>query len=139
VEDTPSTADDIKKKFGTQVAILVDGLSKLDKVQFEDDTEAQAENFRKMLLAMSQDVRVILIKLADRLHNMQTLEPLKPSKRRAISQETSDIYAPIANRLGLNNVYQELEDLSFKYIHPLRYKTIQKAIISSRGNRKEII
>ena len=139
VEDTPSTADDIKQKFGPQVAKLVDGLSKLDKVQFADDTEAQAENFRKMLLAMSQDVRVILIKLADRLHNMQTLEPLKPSKRRIISQETSDIYAPIANRLGLNNVYQELEDLSFKYIHPLRYRTIQKAIISSRGNRKEII
>jgi len=139
VEDTPSTADDIEEKFGSQVAKLVDGLSKLDKVQFADDTEAQAENFRKMLLAMSQDVRVILIKLADRLHNMQTLEPLKPSKRREISQETSDIYAPIANRLGLNNVYQELEDLSFKYIHPLRHKTIQKAIISSRGNRKEII
>ena len=139
VEDTPSTARDIKKKFGSQVAKLVDGLSKLDKVQFSDDTEAQAENFRKMLLAMSQDVRVILIKLADRLHNMQTLEPLKPSKRRAISQETSDIYAPIANRLGLNSVYQELEDLSFQYIHPLRYKTINKAIIASRGNRKEII
>ena len=139
VEDTPSTADDIKQKFGSQVAKLVDGLSKLDKVHFADDTEAQAENFRKMLLAMSQDVRVILIKLADRLHNMQTLEPLKPSKRREISQETSDIYAPIANRLGLNNVYQELEDLSFKYIHPLRHRTIQKAIISSRGNSKEII
>ena len=139
VEDTPSTADDIKKKFGTQVAKLVDGLSKLDKVQFADDTEAQAENFRKMLLAMSQDVRVILIKLADRLHNMQTLEPLKPSKRREISQETSDIYAPIANRLGLNNIYQELEDLSFQYIHPLRHKTINKAILASRGNRKEII
>jgi len=139
VEDTPSTADDIKKKFGSQVAKLVDGLSKLDKVHFENDTEAQAENFRKMLLAMSQDVRVILIKLADRLHNMQTLAPLKPSKRKKISQETSDIYAPIANRLGLNSVYQELEDLSFQYIHPLRYKTIQKAIIASRGNRKEII
>jgi guanosine-3',5'-bis(diphosphate) 3'-pyrophosphohydrolase len=139
VEDTPSTGDDIEKKFGSQVAKLVDGLSKLDKVHFADDTEAQAENFRKMLLAMSQDVRVILIKLADRLHNMQTLEPLQPLKRRKISQETSDIYAPIANRLGLNNVYQELEDLSFKYIHPLRYKTISKAIIASRGNRKEII
>ena len=139
VEDTPSTADDIKNKFGTQVAKLVDGLSKLDKVQFKNDTEAQAENFRKMLLAMSQDVRVILIKLADRLHNMQTLKPLKPSKRIVISQETSDIYAPIANRLGLNNVYQELEDLSFRYIHPLRHKTILKAIVASRGNRKEII
>ena len=139
VEDTPSTADDIKKKFGSQVAKLVDGLSKLDKIHFENDTEAQAENFRKMLLAMSQDVRVILIKLADRLHNMQTLAPLKPSKRKKISQETLDIYAPIANRLGLNSVYQKLEDLSFQYIHPLRYKTIQKAIIASRGNRKEII
>ncbi len=139
VEDTPSTASDIKKKFGSQVAKLVDGLSKLDKVQFANDTEAQAENFRRMLLAMSQDVRVILIKLADRLHNMQTLEPLKPIKRREISQETSDIYAPIANRLGLNSVYQELEDLSFQYIHPMRYKTINKAIVASRGNRKEII
>ena len=139
VEDTPSTSDDIEQKFGSQVAKLVDGLSKLDKIHFENDTEAQAENFRKMLLAMSQDVRVILIKLADRLHNMQTLEPLKPSKRKQISQETSDIYAPIANRLGLNSLYQELEDLSFQYIHPLRYKTILKAIIASRGNRKEII
>ncbi len=139
VEDTSSTSDDIEKKFGHQVAKLVDGLSKLDKVHFENDTEAQAENFRKMLLAMSQDVRVILIKLADRLHNMQTLGPLKPSKRKKISQETSEIYAPIANRLGLNSLYQELEDLSFQYIHPLRYKTIQKAIIASRGNRKEII
>ena len=139
VEDTPSTSDDIEQKFGSQVAKLVDGLSKLDKIHFENDTEAQAENFRKMLLAMSQDVRVILIKLADRLHNMQTLEPLKPSKRKQIAQETSDIYAPIANRLGLNSLYQELEDLSFQYIHPLRYKTILKAIIASRGNRKEII
>ena len=139
VEDTPSTSDDIEQKFGSQVAKLVDGLSKLDKIHFENDTEAQAENFRKMLLAMSHDVRVILIKLADRLHNMQTLEPLKPSKRKQIAQETSDIYAPIANRLGLNSLYQELEDLSFQYIHPLRYKTILKAIIASRGNRKEII
>lgn len=139
VEDTKVSLGDIKKEFGPQVAKLVEGLSKLDKIQFTDATEAQAENFRKMLLAMSQDVRVILIKLADRLHNMETLEFLKPSKRQRIAQETAEIYSPIANRLGLNNLYQHLEDLCFKYIHPLRYKTLNKAIMSSRGNRKEVV
>jgi len=139
VEDTQVTLEDIATQFSPQVAKIVEGLSKLEKIHFNDATHAQAENFRKMLLAMSQDVRVILIKLADRLHNMQTLEHLKPEKRLRIAQETIDIYSPIANRLGLNSMYQELEDLAFRYIHPLRYKTIHKAILSARGNRKEVV
>ena len=139
VEDTQVTESDIELKFGKQVSILVTGLSKLDKVEFQDANEAQAENFRKMLLAMTQDVRVMLIKLSDRLHNMQTIQSLEESKKTRIAQETIDIYAPIANRLGLNNLYQELEDLCFEVLHPVRYKTIQKAIKASRGNRKEVI
>ena len=139
VEDTEVTESDIELKFGKQVSILVTGLSKLDKVEFQDANEAQAENFRKMLLAMTQDVRVMLIKLSDRLHNMQTIQSLEESKKTRIAQETIDIYAPIANRLGLNNLYQELEDLCFEVLHPVRYKTIQKAIKASRGNRKEVI
>ena len=139
VEDTEVTESDIELKFGKQVSILVTGLSKLDKVEFQDANEAQAENFRKMLLAMTQDVRVMLIKLSDRLHNMQTIQSLDESRKIRIAQETVDIYAPIANRLGLNNLYQELEDLCFEVLHPVRYKTIQKAIKASRGNRKEVI
>ncbi|MES2013427.1 MAG: HD domain-containing protein, partial [Pseudomonadota bacterium] len=115
VEDTEITTSDIKEKFGPQVAELVDGVTKLDKIEFQSASQAQAENFRKMLLAMSQDVRVILVKLADRLHNMQTLEAMKPEKQKLIAKETLDIYAPIANRLGLNAIYQSLEDLSFQY------------------------
>ena len=139
VEDTESTESEIESKFGKQVSNLVIGLSKLDKVEFQDANEAQAENFRKMLLAMTQDVRVILIKLSDRLHNMQTIQSLDENKKTRIAQETVDIYAPIANRLGLNSLYQELEDLCFEVLHPVRYKTIQKAIKASRGNRKEVI
>jgi len=139
VEDTESTELEIESKFGKQVSRLVTGLSKLDKVEFQDANEAQAENFRKMLLAMTQDVRVMLIKLSDRLHNMQTIQSLDERKKIRIAQETVDIYAPIANRLGLNNLYQELEDLCFEVLHPVRYKTIQKAIKASRGNRKEVI
>ena len=139
VEDTESTELEIESKFGKQVSTLVTGLSKLDKVEFQDANEAQAENFRKMLLAMTQDVRVMLIKLSDRLHNMQTIQSLDERKKIRIAQETVDIYAPIANRLGLNNLYQELEDLCFEVLHPVRYKTIQKAIKASRGNRKEVI
>jgi GTP pyrophosphokinase len=115
VEDTGITKEQVADKFGAQVAELVDGLSKLDKIEFQSATEAQAENFRKMLLAMSQDVRVILVKLADRLHNMQTLDVMKPEKRRRIARETLEIYAPIANRLGLNEIYQgtpfDLDDI----------------------------
>ncbi|MDG2293086.1 MAG: HD domain-containing protein, partial [Methylophilaceae bacterium] len=139
VEDSDISADEISDRFGKQVADLVEGLTKLDKIELQTAVQAQAENVRKMLLAMSQDVRVILVKLADRLHNMQTLEIMKPAKQRRISQETLDIYAPIANRLGLNVIYQELEDLSFKYIYPNRYHVIAKAIKTARGNRKEVI
>ena len=139
VEDTPITKEAVGEKFGKQVAELVDGLSKLDKIEFQDAMQVQAENFRKMLLAMSQDVRVILVKLADRLHNMQTLEVMRPDKQKRISRETLEIYAPIANRLGLNSIYQELEDLSFKFLYPMRYRVISKAIKAARGNRKEVI
>ena len=139
VEDTGVTKQEVSKLFGKQVAELVDGLSKLDKIEFQSATQAQAENFRKMLLAMSQDVRVILVKLADRLHNMHTLEFMNPEKRRSIARETLEIYAPIANRLGLNAIYQELEDLSFKYLYPMRFGVISKAIKAARGNRKEVV
>ncbi len=139
VEDTGVASAELRERFGNQVAELVEGLTKLDKIELQTAVQAQAENVRKMLLAMSQDVRVILVKLADRLHNMQTLEVMKPAKQKRISHETLDIYAPIANRLGLNVIYQELEDLSFKYIYPNRYKVIEKAIKTARGNRKEVI
>ncbi|HNV88222.1 MAG TPA: bifunctional (p)ppGpp synthetase/guanosine-3',5'-bis(diphosphate) 3'-pyrophosphohydrolase [Methylotenera sp.] len=139
VEDTGVAVAAITEKFGKQVGELVDGLTKLDKIEFQSATVAQAENFRKMLLAMSQDVRVILVKLADRLHNMQTLDAMKSEKQKRIARETLEIYAPIANRLGLNPVYQELEDLSFKYLYPMRYRVISKAIKVARGNRKEVI
>lgn len=139
VEDTGVAVAAITEKFGKQVGELVDGLTKLDKIEFQSATVAEAENFRKMLLAMSQDVRVILVKLADRLHNMQTLDAMKSEKQKRIARETLEIYAPIANRLGLNPVYQELEDLSFKYLYPMRYRVISKAIKVARGNRKEVI
>lgn len=139
VEDTGVTTQEVSERFGKQVAELVDGLSKLDKIKFSTETEAQAENFRKMLLAMSQDVRVILVKLADRLHNMSTLGVMTPEKRRRTARETLEIYAPIANRLGLNAIYQELEDLSFKHLYPMRYSVISKAILAARGNRKEVV
>ena len=139
VEDTKITKQQVAEQFGNQVAELVDGLSKLEKIEFQSATEAQAENFRKMLLAMSQDVRVILVKLADRLHNMQTLDVMKPDKRRRIAKETLEIYAPIANRLGLNAIYQDLEDLSFKNYYPFRFRILSKAILAARGNRKEVV
>jgi guanosine-3',5'-bis(diphosphate) 3'-pyrophosphohydrolase len=139
VEDTGVTKQEIGDQFGKQVAELVDGLSKLDKIEFQSATQAQAENFRKMLLAMSQDVRVILVKLADRLHNMSTLDAMGPDKRRRIARETLEIYAPIANRLGLNAIYQQLEDLSFKHLYPMRFGVISKAIKAARGNRKEVV
>jgi len=139
MEDTEVTKQELAEKFGKTVAELVDGVSKLDKIEFQTATHAQAENFRKMLLAMSQDVRVILVKLADRLHNMRTLDVMAPEKRRRIGRETLEIYAPIANRLGLNAIYQELEDLSFKNIYPRRYAVLSKAIKAARGNRKEVV
>lgn len=139
VEDTDVDSAAIAERFGKQVADLVDGLTKLDKVELQTATQAQAENFRKMLLAMSQDVRVILVKLADRLHNMQTLEAMRPDKQKRIARETLEIYAPIANRLGLNPIYHELEDLSLKYLYPNRHRVIDKAIRLARGNRKEVV
>ena len=139
VEDTDASLKDVEALFGKQVTKLVDGLSKLDKLNFSDVIEAQAENFRKMLLAMSSDIRVMLIKLCDRLHNMQTLNFLHEEKRKIIAQETMEIYAPIANRLGMNRIYQELENLCFKYIHPLRHQTITKAIEAIRGNSREVV
>jgi GTP pyrophosphokinase len=139
VEDTAVTSDDIAAKFGQPVAELVDGLSKLDRLKFETREDAQAETFRKMLLAMARDVRVILIKLADRLHNMRTLEAMSHEKCERIARETMDIYAPIANRLGLHDLYHELEDLSFKHLHPNRYAVLSKALKVARGNRREVV
>ncbi|MEA3156205.1 MAG: diphosphokinase / guanosine-3,5-bis(diphosphate) 3-diphosphatase, partial [Betaproteobacteria bacterium] len=138
-EDTEVTKNEISRNFGKPVAELVDGVSKLDKIEFETHEKAQAENFRKMLLAMARDVRVILIKLADRLHNMRTLDAVEPLKRRRIARETLEIYAPIANRLGLNSIYQELEDLSFKHLYPDRYRVLAKAVKAARGNRREVV
>ncbi len=139
VEDTDVTTAQIAEQFGKPVADLVDGLSKIDKLQFETKEDAQAENFRKMLMAMARDVRIILIKLADRLHNMRTLNSVSKEKSVRIARETMDIYAPIANRLGLNTLYQELEDLSFKYLHPNRYTVLSKALKVARGNRREVV
>jgi guanosine-3',5'-bis(diphosphate) 3'-pyrophosphohydrolase len=138
-EDTAVTKTEISRNFGKPVAELVDGVSKLDKIEFETQEKAQAENFRKMLLAMARDVRVILIKLADRLHNMRTLDTLEPEKRRRIARETVEIYAPIANRLGLNSIYQELEDLAFKHLYPDRHRVLAKAVKAARGNRREVV
>jgi len=139
VEDTDVTSEQVAEKFGKPVAELVEGLSKLDRIQFETREDAQAENFRKMLLAMARDVRVILIKLADRLHNMRTLESMAPDKRERIARETMEIYAPIANRLGLNDFRHELQDLSFKHLHPNRYAVLSKALKVARGNRREVV
>ncbi len=139
MEDTSVTKTEIESSFGKPVADMVDGVSKLDQIEFQSREDAQAENFRKMLLAMAQDVRVILIKLADRLHNMRTLDAMAPGHRERIARETLDIYAPIANRLGLNALYLELQELSFKHLHPMRYRVLAKAIKSARGNRREVM
>ncbi|SEQ89308.1 GTP pyrophosphokinase [Nitrosomonas sp. Nm51] len=139
VEDTDISKEEISERFGEPVAELVDGVSKLDKIQFQTQAEAQAENFRKMFLAMARDVRVILIKLADRLHNMQTLDVMRTEKQRSIARETLEIYAPIAHRLGLNKIYQELQELGFCYSHPLRYRVLVKATRAARGNRREVV
>jgi GTP pyrophosphokinase len=139
VEDTPTTKVEIGEKFGKAVAELVDGVSKLDRIEFQTEAHAQAENFRKMLLAMARDVRVILIKLADRLHNMRTLDAMQPEKRQRIARETLEIYAPIANRLGLNDIYTELEDLAFRHRYPNRYHVLAKAVKVARGNRREVV
>ncbi len=139
IEDTPVTKDQLSELFGHTVAELVEGVSKLDKLKFDNKEEMQAENFRKMILAMVQDIRVILIKLADRTHNMRTLGSLRPDKRRRIARETLDIYAPIANRLGIHDVKNELEVLGFEALYPMRARALKSAIKQARGNRKEII
>jgi RelA/SpoT family (p)ppGpp synthetase len=138
-EDTSVTKEEISDTFGKPVAELVDGVSKLDRIEFQSAEVAQAENFRKMLLAMARDVRIILIKLADRLHNMRTLGAVPPAKRRRVARETMEIYAPIANRLGLNKLYHELQELAFSHLYPLRYRVLAKATKAARGNRREMI
>ncbi|BDM66109.1 bifunctional GTP diphosphokinase/guanosine-3',5'-bis(diphosphate) 3'-diphosphatase [Shewanella sp. NFH-SH190041] len=139
IEDTYVTHQDLAEMFGASVAELVEGVSKLDKLKFRDKKEAQAENFRKMVMAMTLDIRVILIKLADRTHNMRTLGALRPDKRRRIARETLEIYAPIANRLGIHNIKNELEDLGFQAYYPMRYRALKAALNAARGNRKAII
>ncbi len=139
IEDTEIDKSSLAEEFGDQVAELVDGVSKLTQIEFRSRAEAQAENFRKMVLAMAKDIRVIIVKLADRLHNMRTLEPLRPIKRRRIAQETLDIFAPIANRLGMHSFYVELEELGFQALYPYRHSALSEAVRRARGNRKEIL
>ncbi len=139
LEDTSVSKEDLTKQFGEEVAELVDGVSKLTQIKFETRAEAQAENFRKMVMAMVRDIRVIMVKLADRLHNMRTLGALPPEKKRRIAIETLEIYAPIANRLGMHKFYIQLEDLGFKALYPMRYRALRQAVKKARGNRKEIM
>jgi guanosine-3',5'-bis(diphosphate) 3'-pyrophosphohydrolase len=139
IEDTPVEKPDLVEQFGKEVADLVDGVTKLTQIEFESRAQAQAENFRKMVMAMARDIRVILVKLADRLHNMRTLECLPPPKRRRIALETLEIFAPIANRLGMHTLRIEFEDRGFAALYPLRYRILKQAVSTSLGNRKEII
>jgi GTP diphosphokinase / guanosine-3',5'-bis(diphosphate) 3'-diphosphatase len=139
MEDQDVQKEELIERFGAPVAALVDGLSKLDKLEFQSQIDVQAENFRKMLLAMARDVRVILVKLADRLHNMRTLGVMAGDKKRRIARETMEVYVPIAHRLGLNNIYRELQDLAFQHLYPLRYNTLAKAVKAARGNRREVV
>ena len=139
IEDTGIAKEALDAQFGESVAELVDGVSKLTQMNFETKAEAEAENFQKMAMAMARDIRVILVKLADRLHNMRTLEVLSGEKRRRIAKETLEIYAPIANRLGMHSMRIEFEDLGFKAMHPMRSERIRTAVKRARGNRKEIV
>ena len=139
IEDSAVAKQILSERFGQSVAEIVDGVSKLDRVEFASKEHQQAESFRKMLLAMARDVRVILIKLADRLHNMQTLGSLPGTRQRRIARETLDIYAPIAHRLGLNLLHRDLQELSFRFLHPFRYQTLHRAVQAARGNRREVI
>jgi len=139
IEDTPTAKAEIASIFGQVVAELVDGVSKLDQIQFKNRQEAQAESFRKMLLAMVRDIRVIMVKLADRMHNMRTLGVMPPVKRRRSARETLEIYAPIAERLGLYAVKLELEDLGFRALYPYRYKVLERELKRARGNQKEFV
>ena len=139
LEDTGTSKVELAAEFGETIADMVDGLSKLEKLEYNDQAEHQAESFRKLILAMTRDVRVIIVKLSDRLHNMRTLGSMRIEKRRRIAQETLEIYAPIANRIGLNNAFRELQDLSFQNIYPGRYNTLQKAMNSFRRNRRDVV
>ena len=139
IEDTPTPKDQLVERFGADVAELVDGVTKLDQIRFKSREEAQAESFRKMLLAMVRDLRVILVKLADRTHNMRTIDAMAPQRRRAIARETLEIYAPIAERLGLYNIKLELEDLGFRALYPQRYRVLERALKRARGNQKEFL
>lgn len=139
IEDTPYTESQLKDEFGASVAEIVEGVSKLDKLKFRTRQEAQVENFRKMILAMTRDIRVVLIKLADRTHNMRTLGALRPDKRRRIAKETLEIYCPLAHRLGIEHIKNELEDLSFEAMHPRRYEVLKKLVEQARGSRQELI
>ena len=139
IEDTDHSKEDLSAQFGEAVGELVEGVSKLEKIHFSNKQEAQVENFRKMLMAMVQDIRVILIKLADRTHNMRTLGSLRPDKRRRIARETLEIYSPIAHRLGIHDIKNELEDLGFQAMYPMRHRALKAAVKQARGNRKEII
>ncbi|GAC08279.1 bifunctional GTP diphosphokinase/guanosine-3',5'-bis pyrophosphate 3'-pyrophosphohydrolase [Paraglaciecola chathamensis] len=139
IEDTHHSKETLSVEFGETVGELVEGVSKLDKIHFSSKQEAQVENFRKMLMAMVQDIRVILIKLADRTHNMRTLGSLRPDKRRRIARETLEIYSPIAHRLGIHDIKNELEDLGFQAMYPMRHRALKAAVKQARGNRKEVI
>lgn len=139
IEDTEFNKQDIAERFGEDIAEIIDGVTKLGKLAFDNPQEAQAENFRKMMLAMARDIRVILIKLADRLHNMRTLGVMRPDKQRRIARETLEIYAPIAARLGINSFRIELEDLGFKAMYPNRFNVLERSVKKARGNRKEVV
>ena len=139
VEDTEASLAQIEENFGPEVAGLVDGVSKLDQIQFRSRAEAQAESFRKMMLAMIEDIRVILVKLADRLHNMQTLDAMPADKKARIARETLDIYAPIANRLGINRFKVMLEDLGFRHLYPMRYRVLDRALRRSKGSQRQMV
>jgi len=137
IEDTETSQEDLAEQFGSTVASLVEGVSKLDKLQFNSKEEAQAENYRKMIMAMVQDIRVVLIKLADRTHNMRTIEHLRPDKRRRIARETLEIYAPLAHRLGIHDIKNELEHLGFWALYPWRARLLESEVKKARGNRRE--
>lgn len=139
IEDTPVSKEELASQFGDTVAELVQGVSKLDKVKFKDYHEFEVTNLQKMFMAMTQDIRVILIKLADRTHNMRTLGALRPEKRRRIAKETLELYAPIANRLGIHNIKNELEDWGFQALYPMRYRALSTAVKQARGNRRELL
>ena len=139
VEDTAVTVADIEREFGREIAQIVDGVTKISNISFRSTQERQAENYRKLLLSIAKDVRVILIKLADRLHNMRTLDYLPPEKQKRIAQETMDLYAPLAHRFGMAQMRWELEDLSFKYLEPDEYRKLARLVAQKRAEREQLI